>query len=162
MEGEISRGTLGRKSQRNLKICLLIYYYFIVFISSSDNEIVERYSPIVHGSHWLLHPVPGVQRLRLESRVVHVSKHCHLLLSPDDDLEGTDLWLWLICNWGGLSKLITTTQQCWCSSLDISPSCDSLTCKLANKDELKYLIFQKYFLKCLNSIELLFLVYLVS
>ena len=78
-------GDTGKKvpaEPQDMFAYLLLFYRFI---SSSDNEIVERYSPIVHGSHWLLHPVPGVQRLRLESRVVHVTKHCHLLLSPDDD-----------------------------------------------------------------------------
>ena len=49
----------------------------------SIDKVRLNYSPIIHRRYRLLHPGPGVQRLRLEGRAVHVTEHRH----PDQTLE---------------------------------------------------------------------------
>ena len=80
----MSQGKWEESPRRIRKICLLIYYYFIAFVSQvfpSIQKVEKLNLPILHGRNWLLHPVPGVQRLCLEGWVMHVAEHCHLALN---------------------------------------------------------------------------------
>lgn len=83
MEGEMSQGKREESPSRIRKICLLIYYYFIAFVSQvlpsfKKTKTLKFHLPIVHGRDGLLHPVSRVQRFSFEGRVVHVAEHCHL------------------------------------------------------------------------------------